>query len=133
MMRIACRDIGLWLVVAALLMGCKNLNEAAREEFSRTHTCPPERVEARERRDLSPASFVRKRTPPAEIAADPGRLEMWEEEQEKERAAANAFGDEVFELRGCGHQTLMTCHRVSRNANRASCRVQEYPPGVAKW
>jgi hypothetical protein len=125
-----------WFVAAALcaaLTACKNLNDAAREDFSQTHTCPLDRVEVRERRDLRPSSFMTTRTPPAEVAADPGRLKMWQDEQDKQRAAANNYGDQVFEVRGCGHQTLMTCHRLSRNANRAFCSSKDYPPGVVKW
>ena len=127
------RFVGMFVVGLVTLSGCKNLNEAAREEFSQANTCPMDRVEARERSDLKPSMFFPKLSPPTDIAADPGRLKMWQDEQDKQRAAADTSGDDVFEVRGCGKQVIIWCHRFTKNMNRAMCTTKDYPPGMPKW
>ena len=85
------------------MAGCKDLNEGAREDFSRAHTCPMDRVEARERADIRPSSLrYGEDKPPAEIAADPGRLKMWQDERTKDRQDYDS-SNKTFEVRGCGH------------------------------
>ena len=115
------------------MAGCKDLNEGAREDFSRAHTCPMDRVEARERADIRPSSLrYGEDKPPAEIAADPGRLKMWQDERTKDRQDYDS-SNKTFEVRGCGHLTLYACMRHTKNANRAFCSQYAHPPGVAKW
>jgi hypothetical protein len=64
------------LVLIVLVAGCKGpvTLDDVRKEFSQSNTCPVERVEARERPELKPSQLDRNSSPPAEIAADPGRL-----------------------------------------------------------
>lgn len=118
---------------ALLLYGCKDLDEGAREDFSRSHTCPLDRVEARERTDLRPSALhFGANKPPAEVAADPGRLKMWQDEQARDAEKYDGRY-KTFEVRGCGHLELLTCARGSKNMNRATCSRADYPAGVAKW
>jgi hypothetical protein len=114
------------------LAGCTSKESGAREEFSRDFTCPPERVDVRARGDLKPADFLKPATPSPEVAADAERLKLWQAQQDKQREDANPFGYEVFEARGCAHQTLYFCRRGKR-VDTILCSAKEYPPGASRW
>jgi hypothetical protein len=125
------------LVLSLLILsatGCQSLMDGAKEDFSRAFTCPKQGVEARERKDIT-AYQLRTPKPPspsAEIAADPARLKMWEEQQQKIRDFENSHS--VVEVRGCGHARLYTCGRSSRGSSHSwICLGHDYPDGVAKW
>jgi hypothetical protein len=116
-------------VFAALLAGgCKNVVEGAKDEFSKEFTCPLDRVEARARPELHRSDLESQPTPPKDIAADPARLKMWQEQQAKVNAARDSQ-DDIVELRGCGHQVLYACHRF-KNGNTFMCNTRKYPGGV---
>lgn len=123
------------LLVLALptgLAGCQSKEAGAREKFSQEFTCPEDRVEVRERSDLKPSMLEAQGTPDPEIAADPGRLEMWKAEQEKHRENADAMCD-MFEARGCNKQSLVCCSRHAKRINEASCMTRHYANGVSRW
>jgi hypothetical protein len=115
----------------ALLGGCTNVVDGSKEEFSRSYTCPIDRIEAHARPDLRP-SDLDPRKPPRDIAADPDRLKMWEADRKRATEYEDSR-DSLVELRGCGHQVLYACHRF-KNGNKFMCSSKEYPPGVkAAW
>jgi hypothetical protein len=104
----------------------------AREAFSKTHTCPEERIEVRRRADLIRSKLGDMRKPPPEVQADPARLKMWQAEQDRINKSVDAMC-ELYEARGCGHQELMCCFRPAKRMNRVSCSTEKYPDGVSKW
>lgn len=98
----------LWALL--VLSSCQSLIDGSREHFSKSFSCPLDRVEAKARTDLRDSSFRRKEEPPAEIAADPERLKMWQAKQDEQREFFDR-GNEIFEMKGCGHEQFLSCHR----------------------
>jgi hypothetical protein len=124
----------IWIVLMALCqLGCHSLSEGAKSEFSKSLTCPIERVEVRARPELHPHDWFQPKKPPSEIASDPERLKMWQDQQEKVRTGFDKYHS-IFEARGCGHQTLVECGWSTRGSiNPWICYVRPYPPGVSQW
>jgi hypothetical protein len=121
------------VALALSLLACQSLDEGARSNFSRSFTCPADRVEVRPRPDLHPSNWFKPRTPSAEIAADPGRLKMWQDQQEKLRTSTDSY-HWIYEARGCGHESLYECGRTSRGSSSGvMCRAQAYAPGMSQW
>lgn len=118
------------LFIALTPIGCSASLDDVKEQFSHEFTCPTERIEARARPELKPSMLERPASPPAEIAADPGRRAVWQAERDKHLAYID--GDRVFEARGCGHQTLYTCHR-NQNRGWVSCDARPYGEGITRW
>jgi hypothetical protein len=128
--RIACAGA----VAAALgLLACQSLDSGAKSAFSRSFTCPMDRVEVRPRPELHPSNWFKPRTPTSEVASDPGRLKMWQDQQEKLRTSSDSY-HWIYEARGCGHQALYECGRTSRGSSSGvMCRAQQYLPGMSQW
>jgi hypothetical protein len=124
------------IILLVTAPGCTSVEDGAKDEFSETYTCPPERVEVRKRSDLK-ATDVEGHSaagqPPAEIAADPGRLQMWQKEQREKDDNENSYHT-VVEARGCDHQVLYTCgHTTGKSSKPWLCMERKYPQGVSKW
>ena len=53
---------GHWVVTAMAavfpLAACQSLASGAKEQFSKDYSCPLDRIESRDRRDLHPSSFT---------------------------------------------------------------------------
>jgi hypothetical protein len=128
--RIACA----WTVLTALgQLACQSLDEGAKGDFSQAFTCPIDRVEVRARPELHPSDWLKPRSPSSEVASDPGRLKMWQDEQDRLRAAGDKYHS-IYEARGCGHEALYECGRSSRGSSKSVlCRERPYPPGVSQW
>jgi hypothetical protein len=124
--------LSIMLLAASTLIGCKSKESGAREAFSKEFTCPADRVEVRERPDVKMSMLRETSKPPADVAADPGRLAMWNAEQEKSRTNADGLC-EMFEARGCNQQTLMCCSRPPKHADRITCIKHAYANGVSRW
>jgi hypothetical protein len=115
------------------ISSCQGLSDGAKESFSTEHTCPVDRVEARARPDLQHSSFSTAERPPADIAADPGRLAMWQAREEKTRTAWDSTY-EIYEARGCGKQAFYGCQHRPKHIFSVTCRTEApVPPGIAKW
>jgi hypothetical protein len=134
--------LSLFIFSLALLgsLSCKSLKDGAKENFSKAFSCPEDRVEVRERKDLSPYEVMSGPRPeaPAEIQSDPGRLELWQKkEKETSTNVDNRF--DVFEVRGCEKQVLYYCAHPDSDdgqgtkSNVVSCVEGKYPAGAAKW
>ncbi len=121
------------LVAAVGQVACQSLSDGAKETFSKSFTCPIDRVEVRARPELHPSDWFKPRKPPTDIAADPERLKMWQAEQDKLRTVWDPYHS-IYEARGCGHQSLFECGKAGRGSSRSwSCSERTYPPGVAQW
>jgi hypothetical protein len=127
---VSCASVS-WILLAA----CQSYESGARESFSKEFTCPGERVTVKERPELKPSQVMyggaNARQPPKEIATDPGRLKIWQAEQDKTTASVDS-SCEMWEASGCDHAKLLCCRRPSKHANRVSCSSYDYPPGMAK-
>jgi hypothetical protein len=128
MRRVAC----LGVVLMAFGLACESLGDGARADFSKSFTCPLDRVEVRARPELRPSDWLERRIPPSEVASDPGRLRMWQDEQEKLRTSVDKYHS-IYEARGCGHQVLYECGRATRgSSNSVLCRDRPYRSSVSR-
>ena len=114
------------------LVACKSVTEGARERFSKDHSCPLDRVEVRPREDVRPSDLLARPQPSPEVARDPERLAVWQAAEAQSRAYEDR-ADKIVEVRGCGQQTLLACHRHNKDASYVMCSEKPYPPGVARW
>ena len=129
------RRIACVLIVCVSLgqLACQSLDEGARVDFSTSFTCPIERVEVRARPELHPSHWFQARTPPSEVASDPGRLRLWQDEQDKLRTSSDQY-HAIYEARGCGHHALYECGRTTRGSSKSvNCRERPYPSDVSPW
>jgi hypothetical protein len=120
-------------IATATLFACTSLEDGAKQTFSKQFTCPPDRVESRARPDLKPSAFKKAKTPPPDVAADPGRLKMWNDQQEKALTASDGM-DWIAEARGCGQQAFYSCTRPAKKQNQMMCFHETWvPPTISKW
>jgi hypothetical protein len=112
------------LLLPLSAVGCASLADGARDHFVAAHSCPADRVVVKARPDLgygdllpAPAAAV----PSAEVAGDPERLALWQEQQARaraeRRASANARYD-VFEVSGCGRTVRVGCRHPEDERGR---------------
>jgi hypothetical protein len=129
---------GFWVVMAAMLslVACQSLADGAKEQFSKDYSCPLERVESRDRRDLQPSSFLTPSPmpkPPADVAADPARLALWQQNHRQDSTGFDSVHD-VEEARGCGKEAFYECYRYQKHATRVGCgSVPQVPAGISRW
>jgi hypothetical protein len=99
------------LAALIFVVGCKDLDDGAKEHFATSFSCPESRVEVRARPDLKWSKLLlgdrATPTPPAEVASDPERLAKWNEDQAKGNTGLDRL--DVFEAKGCNHEQLMAC------------------------
>jgi hypothetical protein len=130
------RVAGFAVVLVALgQLACHSLVEGAKADFSRSFSCPVDRVEVRARPDLHPSDWFETRTPQNEIASDPGRLRLWQDEQERLRTSEDKYHS-IYEARGCGHHVLYQCGRTTSGSSSGAsvlCRERPYRTGVSRW
>lgn len=112
------------------LVGCSK-ETGARERFAEEFTCPVDRVEVRERKDLTPSMLRVKVPPPPDVASDPARLALHNEQEAEIDEGADSFGD-IYEARGCDKQSLYACRIRTNNRFGVSCTSQPYENGVAR-
>ena len=115
-----------------VLAGCQSKESGAREKFSQEFTCPEDRVEVRERKDLTPSKLRVQVPPPPEIASDPARLAQYKEREAENNKNADTFGD-IYEARGCNKQSLYACRIRTNKSVGVSCTSQPYENGVSRW
>jgi hypothetical protein len=103
--------------------------EQAQVTFTAAMSCPKERVTVTLRPDLKPIElFATKATPPAEVAADPGRLAEWTK-QRKEMDDAFNRDEAVVLARGCDHEVYYLCGMGMSGDQRVPvCSAASNPP-----
>jgi hypothetical protein len=125
--------------VAALVALCacgqpRSFSGAAQEEFSKTYSCPKERVAVTERTDLKSYDLENgpRPAPPAEVARDPGRLAEWNKRQQSNEEGYKY--DHIFFVKGCDHETYYRCTTAESTNDQQTimCSVPRYPPGATK-
>lgn len=92
------------------LVGCsKKLEPGARDVFVKKAVCPADRVSVAARPDVAPHTIyvAPTRTPPADIAADPGRLALWKSQQPP-TVDVDAIA-KSYQVTGCGQTVLYAC------------------------
>ncbi len=123
------RSFALLLSLSTMVTSCKPTMDDARAEFVQAHTCPADRVEVTERKDLKGYDVIfGKSSPPADIAHDPERRLMWQKNQDESEARWNGR-TYVFELRGCKHHVLSACKRMKSSV---SCSERDVPADQTK-
>lgn len=123
------------VVVLVVFCGCQSVGDGAKEQFSKDNTCPLDRVEVRERGELKPSQFTKPHDAPADIAADPGRLKVWRDEQARLAANDDNWG-RIVEARGCDKHVFYACGHPTKSSDgkRWSCSEQSFvPAGISKW
>jgi len=102
-------------IIATILAGAGcttelSLHDGAGQSFAGEHTCPLGRLTIRARPDLPPHVVLPPRVdpPPAEIAADPERLQMWNQQQAASHPDLDRFAS-TFEVSGCRTTELFVC------------------------
>ncbi len=62
--------------------------------------------------------------PPPEVAKDPDRLAKWNEDHAvaRKRIEKTYSDDDVFEVSGCDHRVIITCHH-SGSSNGSGIRL----------
>jgi hypothetical protein len=102
------------------ILGCGSAFPGqAQKTFAMDTICPLERITVRERDDLpkdkipevADAYGDTSATPPADVAADPGRLQFWDESRaaRAEEGATRASLYHIEEVTGCGQTRLYAC------------------------
>lgn len=107
--------------VAALLSGCFSFSNlgmpyasGAQQVFTQDQSCPADRVTVVPRPDVAPHTLFPQNaaTPPAAIAADPARLQVWTAQNGQDNAAIDAAWS-TFQATGCGVVTMYACNHPS--------------------
>ena len=74
-------------------------------------------------------------SPPADIAADPGRLKMWQDERAESREHTD-YSRHIVEVRGCGKHVFYECCHPSSESSRGQsgwmCQKKWYLP-TSTW
>ena len=91
------------------LAGCTSLESNARNEFARENSCPKDRVIV---------SHAPPRPAPPEVAADPGRLAVWNDNEAKRSRI-------YYVASGCGRESRYLCeHRSVESDALPNCLLQ---------
>lgn len=120
---------------AVVFVGCKSLEQGAREAHARAFSCPEGRIDVHPRKDVDAyASTFGDATPPADdVKKDPQRYAMYKKQQRESHENWNAMG-EVMEAKGCGHDVLYFCTHPNgpkggQNLAAAACSALNHQPG----
>ncbi len=107
------------------LIGHTTLKSGAKTFFASKFSCPEDRVVVTLRDDVRYGELVFARRvktaeePPAEVAADPGRMDKWNSDLSaaRESTMREYEGHRVFDLHGCNHAAAFACwHPVVEDA-----------------
>ena len=107
---------GLWrifvVLAVILLAGCASREQAARDAFAKSLTCPVERVTATKVDGVRWSDVQRRANPipqpPPEVRSDPARLAMWNKQNDNLSSGFD-HNYEGFHVTGCGHEVNYLC------------------------
>jgi hypothetical protein len=104
-----------WALFASSVgVACVSRVAGTRTQFAMDMACPEDRV------TVAPRSFVPPtRTAPADVAADPERLAMWQENDAARVAAENQRT--FFIAQGCGQAQIYLCYYCVHTVGRTTC------------
>lgn len=97
---------GLALPLAGCVIDTALAHSEAAAIFSRQNVCPRDRMAA-DALPVRPQDAFERGTPPAEVAADPGRLRVWERNADADLASFHALT--FVEMSGCGVHEAYLC------------------------
>jgi len=82
--------------------------------FTQAETCPGDRITVTPRPDVPPHTILAHHggEPPADVAADPERMQLWAAQHGENLAEIDSTW-KTFELRGCDRQALYVCQHPS--------------------
>ena len=115
------------IFLALSATSCASFSSAARDDFARVATCPPNRVTVA-RQQPPPVAHTDATplvSPPPDVAADPGRLAFWT----KEHPPADPTTRQpppLFVAEGCRQRGVYVCHTEQHQTTDASGRVYEH-------
>ncbi len=104
--------------IAFLLTSCTSREDAASALFVQRLSCPAERIQIEEIADTSLHALRQRQTQqkapstaPAEIAADPERLALWQEQAEQAQSNQKAIDERyrLYRVSGCQQQEVYAC------------------------
>ena len=95
-------------------VACQAADHSARAKFAETASCPSANVTVTQEKGapLPPSK------PPADDAADPGKLAVWKQEDAERRQSA---ADTVYVAKGCGQEKRYNCERDPHHAAQEIC------------
>ncbi|MGH7285717.1 MAG: tetratricopeptide repeat protein [Polyangiaceae bacterium] len=104
----------LLFIAISFTIGCQASDNSARAKFAETSACPANKVVVTEEKGapLPPAP------PPPDVAADPGKLAVWKQEDQDRRESAAAT---VYVAKGCGQEKSYNCNRDEHHAAQTIC------------
>jgi hypothetical protein len=106
------------MVAVGVLVSCASLGGGARDDFAKTTNCPPDRVTVVPRPDYR-VTLPPEPSPPADVAADPGRLAYWRQQQHAARSKQQNPDCDFFEVSGCGKRVILCCdHPTTASGTR---------------
>jgi hypothetical protein len=128
----------LWASIAASACIDRYANSAnkVRGDFGYDYSCPDSRIGVSARDDLEEGPLSPRPPPPVEaspppdVATDPERLRVWQENREAQRRRDERFADSlsecgrrVYEATGCGERRFYSCaaHCGGRQGISRSC------------
>ncbi len=121
------------LLVVACTARPTNKDEA-QAQFVKAFSCPKERTTATDRPDLNAydLNFGPSPAPPADVAADPGRLAEWKKQEQKLREGYN--NSAIVQVRGCDHETYYSCGigTTGMGEQVIACPTVQHPPPTSK-
>jgi hypothetical protein len=96
-------------VAPALVAGCAGCAHSdAMATFSASYACPQDQITARARPDQHYTAHWYTRPPPADVAADPRRLQLWNAEEARRKTEAEDT-NKALQITGCGHDIILFC------------------------
>ena len=117
------------LGAAAAGTACTSYETAARESFSQSNSCPIAGVTAKERPDLSAFDLIfgPPSKPPADVAADPARLALFQKKHDDTKKAWDR-STYPYEVAGCNEKLFYTCSRGGKSGRTSCSSVSRIKP-----
>ena len=102
------------LTAISSVIACQASDHSARAKFAEAAACPSASVTVTEEKGAPPPPSK----PPADVAADPGKLAVWKQEDAERRQSAAAT---VYVAKGCGQEKRYDCETDPHHAAQTIC------------